>query len=513
MRGIENKKYIDQYIAENEYNDPNNNLSRTAFASLVYQPLLESTVKNAYAHNKGIALYNAMNNGGYYSNYTFLGGNFIFGGENEILKKIPGLKNLYDNKKIINHSNYFKKDGKFGPQFISGSYNKNYYETKGFAKDFNDVFESGFGFGRKYNFNHNDKTVFNILMQRDDTFSNNMKNLKGMSSDEIKSAFLDYSEDVLKGKNTIISKKMDYDKIQKTFDLAINEKGEIDIRTIKKITEGILTEDEINSISLKKSKGKKQLKKMFNQRITQMRNNSDIDLLNFFGQSEKVKKAFSSIDDIFGDSKGITEEIAKKLTNEFGENFFDVYDNLNDIFNKNGVNGIKEVVLRGMISQGEKFDDIIDPIAKKIFNHLNLNTAKKITMFGGKISFDFSLKNIANKFFGNSMAMVITGAMSGPIAAAVQVALGVASTLSIVHQENTINNAISNRLVNYDSNDFIDSYKGDEALQSHYAINQSNYIDFQNIITNRNISKNALRSIDPIEIDQTLSDNKNFTIF
>ena len=109
--------------------------------------------------------------------------------------------------------------------------------------------------------------------------------------------------------------------------------------------------------------------------------------------------------------------------------------------------------------------------------------------------------------------MFVAGALGGPIGIAIQVALGVASAISIVHQENSVNNYIEDRMANYNDYDYIESNMGESSINSHYSINNSNYNDYIKISTNKNVSKNALREIDPIKVDSQLSDSKNFTIF
>ena len=193
----------------------------------------------------------------------------------------------------------------------------------------------------------------------------------------------------------------------------------------------------------------------------------------------------------------LTDSQIARLSEEV---FADTLDSnkIKNIFAKNGIQGLRE---QTVISLKSKLDDDIYNLVKE--------TADKVTKIGTKTK----IGGIVDTILGNKAGMFLTGALGGPVGIGIQVALGVASAISVAHQEKSINDFVNNSMSNYNNYDFIESEQGITSLGSHYAINQSNYQDYSNIVSNRNISKNSLRNIDPIQIDSQLSDSKNFTIF
>ena len=144
-------------MAEYEYRDHDTTLVRSAITGLVANPLLESYVKNQYAKNTGLNVFNAIRNGGYYSSYTALGGNALFSGSvgqslNTVLNKIPFVGTKFKAKGVSPDTTFTQfKNGEFGyknPEGITEGYRL--YGDQ-FIKDdpASKIFESGIGYRQK----------------------------------------------------------------------------------------------------------------------------------------------------------------------------------------------------------------------------------------------------------------------------------------------------------------------------------------------------------------------------
>jgi hypothetical protein len=491
----EHKNFIDEQINDNQYIDPNYSIGRVAFGSLVYQPLIESYIKNAYSRNTGSAIYNAINNGGFYSNYTFLGGNTIFGGEGSFLRKIPGIKKLYANSNLDSHKQLFNIKGNTSFNYINPKQNTRNYVTSGGIKNANDMLESGFGFGKKYNFTDKDRFIYNNFYGKNKI--NSSKNIQEEMSKNI------YEK--IKSKNyitnNVLNNPKDIEIFNKRVDVffkSINNKKKINQGKAFLLTRDILSEDELKSIDFSKSNVKEDLINIVKEKSNLINSNSKISLYDLFKDHDSVKSRANIIDKIVGESK----ELSGKQIEILSEDIFNFhYEDkvIKNIFKKREIQGLKESIIPSLSN------DVLDEL---IVNNVK-ETAEKISKIG--VSGKFS--GVIDTLLGNKAGMFLTGALGGPVGIGIQVALGVASAISVAHQEKSINDFVNNSMSNYNNYDFIESEQGITSLGSHYAINQSNYQDYSNIVSNRNISKNSLRDIDPIQIDFKLSDSKNFTIF
>lgn len=493
----EHKGYIDENMQEHRYEDEDTTLLRSVLGIGVINPIFESSIKNAYARNNGTALYNAINNGGYYSNYTIMGGHTIFGGEGSFLRKVPGIKKLYKKTAPGEHSRIFDIKNDFGFQYIDAAKNNDSYKTVG-KIEANDMLESGFGFGTKYNFTKTDKTIFNNFLQ--DLPANELRNeqeLTGYIEESIRKTLSDnffYGKEI---DNKSLN-KIDLEKADKKFMEFINVKEPLNYNEkVIEMTEGILTKDEISKINFNKKNAKEELTKVFKNKINKMKIEKNSQLIPMLSETENAKKIFNKIDKIVDGADVLNDAQLKKLSSMFDNDIVDYGVNvINDIFQKEGVAGIKEKALHLAFVEGG-LDDLAAATAK------NIVKATKISK--GKMILDTML--------GNQLGMFVAGAIGGPAAIAAQVALAVASSVSIAHQENSINEYTASRLANYNDGDFLESEKSVQSLNSHLAISSSNYQDFGSVLANKNISKNSLREIDPINVDNSLADSKNFTIF
>lgn len=143
---------LNEELEQYKYEDKDTTLIRSAMFGFVVNPLLDSAVKNAMAKGSGLAMYNALRNGGIYSQYTFLGGHTLFGGEKSFLKKIPGIKNIIK-ETSAKHSKIFGL-GNFNFSYISPINNKKYFTdfARTGIKDPSSLLETGYGFGTKLTF-------------------------------------------------------------------------------------------------------------------------------------------------------------------------------------------------------------------------------------------------------------------------------------------------------------------------------------------------------------------------
>lgn len=493
----EHKNFIDNTIEENRYTDPNSSLGRIAFGTLFYQPLIESYIKNAYARNTGSAMYNAINNGGFYSNYTFLGGNTIFGGEGSFLRKIPGIKKLYANSSLDFHKQFFNIRGNTSFNYINPKQNTRNYVTSGGVKNANDMLESGFGFGKKYNFTEKDRFLYNNFYGKNKNNTNNVA--ETMYENIMEKLSRRRHSNNIASSNKINNKefiKMINAKSDEFFKYVDNNKN-IDYKKASELTSGILSRKELKNIDFSKSSAKNELINTFKEKINLIQSNKNMSLYELLKDNKYVKILNNEINNIIGNATELTDSQIARLSEEV---FADTLDSnkIKNIFAKNGIQGLREQTI---ISLKMKLDDDIYNLVKE--------TADKVTKIGTKTK----IGGIVDTILGNKAGMFLTGALGGPVGIGIQVALGVASAISVAHQEKSINDFVNNSMSNYNNYDFIESEQGITSLGSHYAINQSNYQDYSNIVSNRNISKNSLRDIDPIQIDSQLSDSKNFTIF
>lgn len=72
------REEIDNNIQNNYYENPYHTGKRTLANVLVAQPLIDSYVRSSYAKKTGLSFYHGLQTG-YYNNFTFAGGNAIFG--------------------------------------------------------------------------------------------------------------------------------------------------------------------------------------------------------------------------------------------------------------------------------------------------------------------------------------------------------------------------------------------------------------------------------------------------
>lgn len=474
----EHKNFIDNTIEENRYTDPNSSLGRIAFGTLFYQPLIESYIKNAYARNTGSAMYNAINNGGFYSNYTFLGGNTIFGGEGSFLRKIPGIKKLYTNSNLDSHKQLFNIKGNTSFNYINPKQNTRNYVTSGGIKNANDMLESGFGFGKKYNFTDKDRFLYNNFVKSDNTDirSSMIRGIRKQLKSTVTKDF--YSRRALE--------------LSKVEDI-VNQSKKLDGDGIKSVLHKVFNKEEIDSINLSSSNAKEEILNLIKRERNIVEANKNYKIYDLFKDNDLAKSTIENINSIIENSSELNKKQLKQLSK-----ILDIKDikKISKIYKTAGKEGIYGQALYSVLGD-EAIEESIEGTIKKISSAA---TRSKIV-------------SILDGVLGSKVGMFLTGALGGPIGIGVQVALGVASAISVAHQEKSINDFVNNSISNYNNYDFIESEQGISSLGSHYAINQSNYQDYSSIVSNRNISKNSLRDIDPIQIDSQLSDSKNFTIF
>lgn len=479
----EHRNYIDNNINNNMYEDKDYTLGRIAFGSFVYNPLTDSYIKNAYARNKGIAFYNAVNNGGFYSNYTFMGGNAIFGGEGSFLRKFPLINKLYKKTKFGEHSVLTNINKRTGFHYINPSKNNARYVTDGYISNSNDILESGFGFGKKYNFTDKDRFLYNNFVSNvkakdiSTEMTNNIKN-------ELKNIYLG------KGINNFSN---DYIKQLDELEKLVNGKKIIKKDEISNTIYNFLKNKGIDNVEFGTKNSKEQILNIIRKERNIIDSGKNYKLYDLFKEHDAVKNVVDNINSIVGDSTELNRTQLKKLKKIFKK--YD-YKKISNFFKEGGKEFLYEKALFGVVD-----DKIIKDTIESTVNTISHVTTKS------------KLVNVFDTLLGNKVGMFVAGALGGPIGIAIQVALGVASAVSVVHQENSINNYIEDRMANYNDYDYIESNMGESSINSHYSINNSNYNDYIKISTNKNVSKNALREIDPIKVDSQLSDSKNFTIF
>lgn len=491
----EHRNYIDNNINSNRYEDDDYTLGRIAFGSFVYNPLIDSYIKNAYARNKGIAFYNAVNNGGFYNNYTFMGGNTIFGGEGSFLRKVPLINKLYEKTKFGEHSVLTNVNKRTGFNYINPSKNNARYVTDGYISNSNDILESGFGFGKKYNFSDRERFIFNNYIDGDI--------YKEYKAGKIaKNELIDYINGNIVNdikNNTKIFDKYNLDKLQKqstNITRYFEKNKNISSETVEKITKGIFTKDEIEMFNFNNKLDRNKFLNEFKKRSNIIESNNIFNPYEMLSKERSIKNAHNRIEKIISNSPKLTDEMANRIEELLGYSL--EKEEIIKIFDNKGKFGLKQEISKQFV---KSYPEMISKYSKSIIEKMD-----KITKVKG-------VKKAADLMIGNKVGMFVAGALGGPIGIAIQVALGVASAVSVVHQENSINNYIEDRMANYNDYDYIESNMGESSINSHYSINNSNYNDYIKISTNKNVSKNALREIDPIKVDSQLSDSKNFTIF